>query len=65
MRAFPYELFYGFVQTPDKIAIVAEENSPLRVIHMDGATRPEAIRTMEGHSIGRWEGETLVVETTH
>lgn len=65
MRAFPYEIFYGFVQTSDKIAIVAEENSPLRVIHMDGATRPEVIRTMEGHSIGHWEGDTLVVETTH
>ncbi|MDD9891056.1 MAG: hypothetical protein OXU66_03815 [Gammaproteobacteria bacterium] len=65
MRAFPYQIFYGFVQTPEKIAIVAEENSPLRVIHMDGATRPDAIRTFEGHSVGRWEGETLVVETTH
>ncbi|NKB33186.1 MAG: hypothetical protein GKR91_08815 [Pseudomonadales bacterium] len=65
MRAFSYQIFYGFVQTPEKIAIVAEENSPLRVIHMDGASRPDAIRTFEGHSIGRWEGDTLVVETTH
>jgi len=65
IRGFPYQIYYGFVQTPNKIAIVAEENSPLRVIHMDGAMRPEAIRTFEGHSVGRWEGETLVVETTH
>ena len=32
---------------------------------MDSATRPDAIRTFEGHSVGHWEGETLVVETTH
>ena len=65
MRGFPYQIYYGFVQTLDKIAIVGEENSPLRVIHMDGATRPDAIRTFEGHSVGYWEGETLVVESSH
>ena len=45
--------------------IEAWGSPPLRVIHMDGATRPDAIRTFEGHSIGRWEGDSLVVETTH
>jgi hypothetical protein len=65
MRAFAYQLYNGIVQTPDKIAIVSEENAPLRVIHMDGQSRPDSIRTMEGHSIGHWEGDTLVVETTH
>ena len=65
MRGFPYQIYLGFVQTLDKIAIVGEENSPLRVIHMDGAKRPDAIRTFEGHSVGHWEGESLVVETTH
>ncbi|MEZ5488727.1 MAG: hypothetical protein R3F50_00210 [Gammaproteobacteria bacterium] len=65
MRAFSYQLYHGIVQTPDKIAFFSEENAPLRVIHMDGQGRPDAIRTMEGHSIGRWEGDTLVVETTH
>lgn len=65
MRAFMYQLFHGFVQTEDKIAIVSEEAVALRVIHMDGRTRPDAIRSFEGHSIGHWEGDTLVVETTH
>ncbi|GJM13462.1 MAG: hypothetical protein DHS20C12_18650 [Pseudohongiella sp.] len=65
MRAFMYQLFHGFVQTPDKIAIVSEEAVALRVIHMDGSTRPDTIRSFEGHSIGHWEGDTLVVETTH
>lgn len=65
MRAFMYQLFHGFVQTEDKIAIISEEAVALRVIHMDGYVRPDAIRSMEGHSTGHWEGETLVVETTH
>ena len=65
MRFFAYQLFHGIVQTPDKIAIISEESVPLRVIHMDGQERPDAIRSFEGHSIGRWEGDTLVVEVTH
>jgi|TARA_B100000315_G_scaffold243240_1_gene266415 hypothetical protein len=65
MRAFMYQLFHGFVQTADTIAIISEEAVMLRVIHMDGHLRPDAIRSFEGHSIGHWEGDTLVVETTH
>ena len=65
MRAFMYQLFHGFVQTPNTIAIISEEAAPLRVIHLNGKPRPDAIRSMEGHSLGHWEGDTLVVETTH
>ncbi len=65
MRAFMYQLFHGFLQTADTIAIVSEEVAPLRVIHMDGQSRPDAIRGIEGHSVGHWEGDTLVVATTH
>ena len=65
MRAFAYQLFRGFVQTKDTIAIVSEVSVMLRVIHMDGYLRPDAIRSFEGHSVGHWEGDTLVVETTH
>ncbi len=35
-----------------------------RTVYMDGRDHPEnGERTVEGHSIGRWEGETLVVDT--
>ena len=65
MRAFMYQLFHGIVQTTDTIAIVSEEVAALRVIHMDGKSRPDVIRGFEGYSVGHWEGDTLVVETTH
>jgi hypothetical protein len=36
-----------------------------RVIHLDGRQHPEnGERMLHGHSIGHWEGDTLVVDTT-
>ena len=38
----------------------------VRVVFMDGRSHPQnAPHTKVGHSIGRWEGDTLVVDTTH
>jgi len=37
-----------------------------RVVYLDGRSHPDAsVRTHEGHSIGQWEGKTLVVDTTN
>jgi hypothetical protein len=37
-----------------------------RVIYLDGRKHPPASEvSLHGHSVGRWEGETLVVETTN
>lgn len=37
-----------------------------RLVHMDGrAHPPTSERTPQGHSVGRWEGDVLVVETTN
>jgi hypothetical protein len=37
-----------------------------RIVHMDGREHPPIGQRMhEGHSIGRWEGDTLVVDTTN
>jgi hypothetical protein len=52
------------VQGPDSVAITYEMIHETRVIPLDDRTRPVAFRQMQGNSRGRWEGDTLVVETT-
>ena len=61
-RAFPYK----FVQTPKLIVVIHESDTPgLRQIFMDGRGHPAVWNpTWQGHSIGHWEGDTLVVDTT-
>ena len=57
---------YQIVQGPDYVAIVYEMIHETRVIPLDG--RPHvgrAIRSYMGDARGRWEGDTLVVETTN
>lgn len=61
----PYNANYRFVQTRDQIAIMAENNSELRIIRIGAAHLPGQIRTWTGDSIGHWEKDTLVVETTN
>ena len=53
-------------QTPGTLLIVYEANSGLRQIFTDGRPLPgkEAQPWWYGYSIGKWEGDTLVVETT-
>ncbi len=54
------------VQTPDRVTIFYEMVHETRTIHLDG--RPHVgpgIRLWNGDSRGRWEGGTLVVETTN
>ncbi len=54
-----------FVQTPGYVLIHSETGSDTRIIRMNAAHTPAAVRTRLGDSIGRWEGDTLVVETTN
>ncbi len=53
------------VQTDDSVMILAEMVHDARVVRMNAKHRPDHIRTWLGDSIGWWEGDTLVVETTH
>jgi hypothetical protein len=54
------------IQTPGVIVIIYEANSGLRQIFTDGRPLPskDVPPWWYGYSIGRWEGDTLVVETT-
>lgn len=62
----PYNNNYYIVQTPDYVTIMAELNHEVRIIPLDGRPRfPEHVRQWVGDSRGRWEDETLVVETTN
>ncbi len=58
-----------FVQSPESISIYHEDGhrgGGYRTIHLDGRPHlPAHIRQWLGHSIGHWEGETLVVDTTN
>jgi hypothetical protein len=54
------------VQSPGYVTIVAEMIHEARVIPMDGRPHaPAAVRAMNGDARGRWEGNTLVVDTTN
>jgi hypothetical protein len=65
MMNAPYNANYRFVQTRDQIAIMAENNSELRIIRIGAKHLPAQIKPWTGDSIGHWEKDTLVVETTN
>ena len=56
------------VQLPQQILIIYESNYGLRTIYMDGRTLPPPGGPQpfwHGYSVGRWEGDTLVVESNN
>jgi hypothetical protein len=61
--------FSRVVQTPDSIMLYHEDGhigGAYRTVHMDGRPHlPTHVRQWLGDSIGRWEGDTLVVDTTN
>lgn len=56
---------YQIVQTADRIVIHSELIHEARVIRINGTHLPPFMRTWTGDSIGQWEGDTLVVDTTN
>ncbi len=62
----PYNNNYQILQTPDYVVIFQEMIHDARIIPLDG--RPHLspnIRQWFGDSRGRWEGDTLIVDTTN
>ena len=54
------------VQGPGYVALVREQNHDTRVVPTDGRPHvPQNMRLWQGDSVGRWEGNTLVVDTTN
>jgi len=58
---FPQKIF----QTGDTVIILSEYMAQYRQIFLDGRPQPkDPVPSFKGYSVGHWEGDTLVVETT-
>jgi hypothetical protein len=60
---FPFEIYQG----TELIVFRLEYYDQVRVVFMDGRSHPgpDYPHTTVGHSIGHWEDDTLVIDTTH
>lgn len=66
MLAGAYNNNYQIAQVPGYVMILAEMLHDVRIIPLDGRPHlPQNVREWKGSHRGRWEGETLVVETTN
>jgi hypothetical protein len=63
------DLFYNdlhqIVQTPDAIMILTEMMHDARTVRMNAQHLDKKFRFWMGDSVGRWEGDTLVIDTTN
>jgi hypothetical protein len=60
VMTYPMEI----LQTPGQVTIIAEWSSQTRRIFTDGRSHPaDPDPTYQGHSIGHWEGDVLVIDT--
>lgn len=66
MMSTNYNNNYRIVQTPGYVAIYIEMIHDVRLIPLDDrAHLPSDVRSWMGDSVGHWEGETLVIDTTN
>jgi hypothetical protein len=62
---YGYNNLKQIVQTPNAVMILIEMVHDARIIRLNSQHPPSHVRYWMGDSIGRWEGDTLVVETTN
>jgi hypothetical protein len=61
-----YNANFQIMQTRQQVILRHEMMHDVRVVHLDGRPHPApSVRWLAGHSVGRWEGQTLVVDTTN
>jgi hypothetical protein len=60
-----YNDLHQIVQTPESIMILTEMVHDARIVRMNAQHLPQNIRRWMGDSVGRWEGDTLVIDTTN
>ena len=61
MRAAAYPI--QILQTPVQLTMLFEENGIFRIVHVNGRHPQDPEPAFMGHSIGRWEGDTLLIDT--
>lgn len=60
-----YNNLKTIIQTDTHVVILIEWMHWARIIRLDGEHPPEDYRSYAGDSVGRWEGDTLVIDTTN
>ncbi len=60
-----YQSYYQIVETPGAVMIMLEMFHDVRVVKIGGRHPAANVQGWLGDSIGRWEGDTLVVDTTN
>jgi mono/diheme cytochrome c family protein len=62
----PYNNYVQIFQMPGYVIIATEMIHDARIVPLDGrAHAPASVRSWQGDSRGRWDGDTLIVETTN
>ena len=65
MLPLPGNSNYQIVQTADHVVILVEMIHDARIVRLNSKHRTDGLRPYLGDSIGWWDGDTLVVETTN
>ncbi|HYR43151.1 MAG TPA: hypothetical protein VER98_09020 [Terriglobia bacterium] len=60
-----YNNLHQIVQTPDYVMILTEMVHDARIVRMNAQHLPKTVRKWMGDSVGRWEGDSLVIDTTN
>jgi hypothetical protein len=60
-----YNNDYKIIQTRDAVVIEVEMVHDTRIVRLNSSHRTDGVRPYMGDSIGWWDGDTLVVETTN
>ena len=65
-RGDPLYGYYQIFQSPGHFVFMMETNHDARIVRLDGSPHASPrIRQWHGDSVGRWEGDTLVVDTAN
>jgi hypothetical protein len=60
-----YNDLHQIVQTKDSVMILSEMIHDARIVRMNAPHIPKNIRRWMGDSVGHWDGDTLVIDTTN